>query len=356
MSQKIICKFKISDFLIYVLLATVCDVMPIRKFNRLIGITVLKNFKIDHNLVIKEIFNLSNKKNKLNINDIGYLIGPILNAGGRLGKSNLAANLLSSNNLKDIKNLSKELVKLNDRRKKIETLIINEIDFDKIKKEDNSVIIYYKSNIKEGLIGIIAARLKDFFNKPSIVITNSNNILKGSARSISNYNIGRTVKNAVSKNILINGGGHNNAAGFTLKKDKLKIFKNFIINDFSKSNIIKDNILRYDGEISSISFQKNFYQEIQKLEPFGNGNSIPTFLLKDLKVIKSSILNNKHISLIFKSRTGLSIRAISFDSINSHIGEYLINYKKNLNLIAQINENYWNNKKILQLIVKDVII
>ena len=356
LSQKIICKFKISDFLIYVLLATVCDVMPIRKFNRLIAITVLKNFKIDHNLAIKEIFNLSNKKKKLNINDIGYLIGPILNAGGRLGKSNHAANLLSSNNLKDIKNLSKELIKLNDRRKKIETLIINEIDFDKIKKEDNSVIIYYNSNINEGLIGIIAARLKDFFNKPSIVITNSNNILKGSARSISNYNIGRTVKNAVSKNILINGGGHNNAAGFTLKKDRLKIFKNFLINDFSKSNIIKDNIFRYDGEISSISFQKNFYQEIQKLEPFGIGNSIPTFLLKDLKVIKSSILKNKHISLIFKSRTGLSIRGISFDSVNSHIGEYLINYKKNLNLIAQINENYWNNKKILQLIVKDVII
>ena len=90
MSQKIICKFKISDFLIYVLLATVCDVMPIRKFNRLIAITVLKT-QIDHNLAIKEIFNLSNKK-KLNINDIGYLIGPILNAGGRLGKSNHAAN------------------------------------------------------------------------------------------------------------------------------------------------------------------------------------------------------------------------------------------------------------------------
>ena len=164
------------------------------------------------------------------------------------------------------------------------------------------------------------------------------------------------MKNAVSKNILINGGGHNNAAGFTLKKDRLKIFKNFLINDFSKSNIIKDNIFRYDGEISSISFQKNFYQEIQKLEPFGIETSIPTFLLKDLKVIKSSILKNKHISLIFKSRTGLSIRGISFDSVNSHIGEYLINYKKNLNLIAQINENYWNNKKILQLIVKDVII
>ena len=101
--------------------------------------------------------------------------------------------------------------------------------------------------------------------------------------------------------------------------------------------------------------KKNFF-EIQKLEPFGIGNSIPTFLLKDLKVLKSSILKNKHISLILKTKTGSSIRGISFDSVNSKIGEYLINYKKNLNLIGQINENYWNNKKILQLIVKDVIL
>ena len=117
LSQKIICKFKISDFLIYVLFATVCDVMPIRKLNRLIAITALKNFKINQNIAINEIFSLCNKKNKLNINDIGYLIGPILNAGGRLGKSNHATNLLSSNNLKDVKTISKELIILNNKRK-----------------------------------------------------------------------------------------------------------------------------------------------------------------------------------------------------------------------------------------------
>ena len=356
LSQKFISKFKVSDFLIYVLLATVCDVMPIRKLNRLIAISALKNFKINKNIAINEIFSLCNKKNKLDINDIGYLIGPILNAGGRLGKSNYATNLLSSTNLKDVKTISKELIILNNKRKEIETKIINDIDFSKIKKENSNVIIYYDPNIKEGLIGIIAARLKDYFNKPSVVITNSNNLLKGSARSIQNYNIGRVIKNLVDKDVLINGGGHNNAAGFTLKKDRFNFFKEFIIKDFAKYNLIRNNIFTYDSEISSISFKKKFFLEIQKLEPFGIGNSIPTFLLKDLKVLKSSILKNKHISLILKTKTGSSIRGISFDSVNSKIGEYLINYKKNLNLIGQINENYWNNKKMLQLIVKDVIL
>ena len=160
----------------------------------------------------------------------------------------------------------------------------------------------------------------------------------------------------VDKDILINGGGHNYAAGFTLKKDKFIFFKEYIIKDFAKSNLVKNNILTYDSEISTISLKKKFFLEIQKLEPFGTENSIPTFLLKDLKVLKSSILKNKHISLILKTKTGSSIRGISFDSVNSKIGEYLINYKKSINLIGQINENYWNNKKILQLIVKDVIL
>ena len=109
------------------------------------------------------------------------------------------------------------LIKLNNKRKEIETLILNEIDFQKIEKENKDVIIYYNPNINEGLIGIIAARLKDYFNKPSIVITASNELLKGSARSIYNYNIGRVIKNSLDQGIILNGGGHNMAAGFTLK-------------------------------------------------------------------------------------------------------------------------------------------
>ena len=199
LSKKIESKINISDFLIYVLLATVCDVMPIRKLNRLIALVVLKNFDINKNLAFKELFDLNNKKNKLNINDLGYLIGPILNSGGRLGKSSFASELLSSDNINIINNISIELIKLNNKRKKIETLILNEIDFHKIESENENIIIYYNPNINEGLIGIIASRLKDYFDKPCVVITESNGILKGSARSIYAYNIGHVIKNYLIK-------------------------------------------------------------------------------------------------------------------------------------------------------------
>ena len=356
LSKKIKNNIKISDYLIYVLLATVCDVMPLRKFNRLIALTVLKNFDIKKNIAFNELFNLNNKKNKLNVNDLGYLIGPILNAGGRLGKSNYATELLSSENLDVVSMKSNELIALNNKRKLIETLILNEIDFQNIENENKDVIIYYSPNINEGLIGIIAARLKDYFNKPSIVITNSNELLKGSARSVYNYNIGRTIKNSLDNHIIIAGGGHNMAAGFTLKKKNLKNFEDFILKDFSKICASQNHTFLYDAEVSSLAFNVDFYNDIKKLEPFGTGNPSPIFLLKDLKVIRATVLDNKHISLILKSKTGFSIKSISFNSINNKVGEYLLNYKDKLNVLGQINENIWNNKKTLQLTIKDIIL
>ncbi|MDA7781277.1 single-stranded-DNA-specific exonuclease RecJ [Candidatus Pelagibacter sp.] len=354
--KKIKTEIKMSDYLVYVLLATVCDVMPLRKLNRLIAIAVLKNFDINKNIAFNELFNLSNKKNKLNVNDLGYLIGPILNAGGRLGKSSFASELLSSDNLEIVNIKSNELIKLNDKRKKIESFILDEINFEKIENENKDVIVYYNPNINEGLIGIIAARLKDYFNKPSIVITASNELLKGSARSIFNYNIGRAIKNSLDNDIIINGGGHNAAAGFILDKANLESFENFILEDFSKAGVLKNRSFTYDAEVSSLAFNMDFYTDIKKLEPFGTGNPIPTFLLKDLKIIKTTILDNKHISLILKSKTGLTIKSISFNSVNNKVGQYLLNYKNNLNVLGQINENIWNNKKTLQLTIRDVII
>ncbi len=356
LAEKIKCKIDLKKYLINVLLATVCDVMPLRKLNRLIAKKVINEFKITENKVFNKLYELNNKKNKVTINDLGYLIGPILNAGGRLGKSNYATELLSTENQKIINKRSLELISLNDKRKRIENITLNNIDFSMLEHQNRNVIIYYNPNINEGLIGIIASRLKDYFNRPSMVITNSNNILKGSARSIYEYNIGRVIKLALDKNLIINGGGHNMAAGFSLKNENLSNFKLFINNDYLMNNISLNNHYMYDFEASSSALNKDFFKDIQKMEPFGTGNPLPIFLFKDLKVLKSSLLNKKHVSCILKSKKGFSINSIAFDSINSKIGKYLLNYKKSLNVMGQISENFWNNKKTLQLIIKDLIL
>jgi single-stranded-DNA-specific exonuclease len=348
--------FKLSNFLIYVLLATICDVMPLRKINKIIARNTIDNFKIHNNLALKHIFEQYNLKKKLTVDDLGFLIGPIINSGGRLNKSNYGVKLLSSDDPNIIKDISNRLISLNNKRKKIEQNIFDEINFKKMEKENKHVIIYYKDNLNEGLIGIIASRLKDYFNKPSIVITKSNGKLKASARSTSNYNIGNLIKTLIDNKIIDSGGGHNMAAGFTIKKKNMELLNNYIQNDYSKKNFNHEILNKYDFQLSSSAINNEFNNEISKLSPFGNDNACPLFLVKDLKIIKVNVLKKKHISVILKPKIGRSIKSISFNSFNTQIGNILISYKKNIHVIAQIHENNWNNKRDLQLNIKDILI
>jgi single-stranded-DNA-specific exonuclease len=354
--QKTNSDFKLSNYLIYVLLATICDVMPLRKINKILASNVIKNFKIKDNVAFNFIFEQVGLKKKLTIDDLGYLIGPIINAGGRLGCSSDATELLSSDNLNIIKKKSVELIKLNNKRKILEQNILDEINFNKIKKEKKNVIIYYNKNIKEGLIGIIAARLKDYFNKPSIVLTNSNNVLKGSARSTANYNVSHVIKLLLDKKIIEKGGGHNMAAGFTIKKKNFYLLDDFIQKDYSSKIFTTEILYKFDSEITTSAINDIFFNEINKLGPFGNHNFLPIFLIKNVKIIRASIINYKHVSAIIKPNIGSSIKSICFNCIDTPIGEYLLSYKKRINIIAEINENFWNNKKTKQLNIKDLIL
>ena len=348
--------YKLNNYLIYVLLATVCDVMPLRKINRILAINILKNYNVKKNISIDTIFRLKNKKNKITIDDLGFMIGPIINSAGRLGVSHLSVELLSSENQNIVNEISERLIRLNDKRKEIEKKILDKINFKKIEKENKNVIIYYNPNIKEGLIGIIASRLKDYFNKPAIVITRSNNVFKGSARSTKDYNIGNLIKLLCDKKIIQSGGGHNMAAGLIIKKEKIKLLDNFIQNDYSKKVLNLINFLEYDAELSSSSININLINNIYKLYPFGNDNPLPLFLFKRFKILKTTVLDNRHISAILKPNLGTSIKTICYNCINTDLGNYLLSYKNQIDIIAQVSLNTWNNKKSVQLNIKDVFI
>jgi single-stranded-DNA-specific exonuclease len=348
--------FKLSNYLIYVLLATVCDVMPLRKINKIIAKNTIDNFDIKNYEAFNYIFKQYNLKKKLTVDDLGFLIGPIINAGGRLNYSKYGVELLSTDNLVTIKNRAEKLINLNNKRKIIEQNILDEIDFEKIKNENKQVIIYYKNNLNEGIIGIIASKLKDYFNKPSIVITKSNNKLKASARSTSLYNIGNLIKSLIDNKIIESGGGHNMAAGFTMKKNNIKFLDNFIQNDYLKKNFKQESINKYDYQLSSSAIKSKLINDINKIGPFGNDNFLPIFLISDLIVIKHEIINNKHLSVIIKPNIGASIKGICFNCLNTKIGHYLSSYKKKISIIGQIQENIWNNKKTIQLNIKDLIL
>ena len=147
--------------------------------------------------------------------------------------------------------------------------------------------MFYLSKIifNEGIIGIIASRLKEYFNKPSIVITKSNKVYKASARSTLNFNIGKFIKEALDKNLLLNGGGHNLAAGFSIKKTKIKDFEKFINNKFKENNIFINN--KFISKISLNAVNVDFYNDLKKLGPFGS-KSKPYFFNRKCKIYKTS--------------------------------------------------------------------
>ena len=342
-----------SENLFYVLLSIVSDVMPLRKMNRYICIYVLNNFDFNKNFIVKKIFELKNIKRPLEIEDLGFLIGPILNSAGRLKDCTNVIKLITSDDYIEKEKILKDLLSLNEKRKEIENKVLNEIDFKKIINNNDNIIILKNDFISEGIIGIIASRLKDYFNKPSIVLTKSNNIYKASARSVPIFNIGKYIFNAINKKLLISGGGHNLAAGFNIAPEKINDFINYLNSNFLKNTI--KNTKKYVSKISTKSINKDFYNEMNILKPFGSKNEKPLFLIEKVKIIKPKLIKSRYISFFLQSRNRKFLSAISFSFPNSEISKNLLYNKNEMNLLVQIKENFWNNKKTLQLIVKDVI-
>ena len=345
-------KYSLRDDLIYVLLATISDVMPLRNINRFMCIKVLKEFDLNKNLILKKLFEYRNIKKKVDVDDLGYFIGPIFNSAGRIDSAKKVVELLTTfdENRRDY--IVQNLFELNIKRKKIENNILKDLNFDNLNRNDE-IIYLYDSKIPEGIIGIIAARLKEYFNKPSVVFTNSNNLIKGSARSTNGFDIGKFINTALKKDLIISGGGHNLAAGIILKKQNIKKFKNFLNYNFKKFNSISQN--NYISQISLKSIGNKMNNELKKIGPFGNNNQKPLFRLDSVLIIKPKIINEKYISCFIRTKFGKSFKCISFNPLESIISFYILNYKKEINLIVRLNEIFWNNTSSIQLEIVDII-
>jgi single-stranded-DNA-specific exonuclease len=241
--------------------------------------------------------------------------------------------------------------KLNNQRKLIENRILNDLEFNKLYKE-NDIIFIYKSYLHEGIIGIIASRIKEYFNKPCLVLTNSNNILKGSARSTTNFNIGELIQETCQLGITIKGGGHNLAAGVSLKKTKLNFFKEYLNRIYKTKVSLSKNF--YTSILSLKSINKEFTASIDFLGPFGPKNSIPIFLIQDVKFIKKTIIKNLYISCFIKKDTKI-IKSISFNHLKSRISYEILNSNNNFDVLVKIKSNKLNNKSSIELEIVDLI-
>ena len=324
-------------------LATVCDVMPLRGLNRNIVQTAFNEYNHNNLDFINYFYRKKKKSNKFYYDDLGYMIGPILNSGGRLNKSNLATKLIISKNKDEIKKISNQLINLNDKRRELENKTIDKINLNDLIIIKDKIIIIKDLTIPEGIIGIIASRFLEKLSKTTFVLTQSGNLIKGSVRSTSDINIGSIINNAVTKKILINGGGHNMAAGFSLYKKNFNKFKKYLSEyKFSK----EDNKKKYVSKISTSAINFKFLKDLEKLAPFGNNNKRPIFFIENLEIINPKIINNLHIRCLLKDKKNKMFDSIIFNSVNTKLGNYILNYKKEINILCEFNLYGANNNKI----------
>ena len=347
----------LMNYLDLVSLGTVCDVVPLIGLNRAIvtqGLEVLKN-KL--NLGLKTLKNVCGIESNITTYHLGYVIGPRINAGGRVGKCSHGANLLLSKDSKETFKIATELESFNEERRLIESNMLKKINNTIFINSDDPVIVLSGHNWHEGIIGIIASRLKEKYNKPTVIISVEKGLGRASARSVSGFDIGTVIINAVQNKILKKGGGHKMAGGFTIDENKIEEFKDFLKKKFLKieKNLNKKNILLFDAKISPSALNESFFSEINSLSPFGSANPEPKFVVENLELLKSSVVANKHIRSLLSAPDGSAVKSIAFNAIKTNLETYLLSKnRKKFNILGKLSLNEWKGQKKVEFIIDDI--
>jgi len=348
---------ELMNVLDLVSLGTVCDVVPLIGLNRAIVYQGLKILKRKNNLGLKTLIEVSNIESNITSYHLGYVLGPRINAGGRVGKSTHGANLLLNKSPKDSFKLAADLNTYNKERQILESELLKKILNTNYENNTDPVIILQGENWHEGVIGIIAARMKEKFNKPAIIISINNGVGKGSGRSIHGFDLGSTVIGGVQSGLLTRGGGHKMAAGFTIDASKINEFKEFVFKKFRSINVNLDEKKNYyfDAEVSPSAVNIDFFEKTNLLAPFGSGNPEPRYVIRRVKVVNSKIIGEKHIKTVLIGSDSTILKAISFNSVETELGSYLL--KKNLkpfDIAGKLSLNEWRGQRNVEFIIDDI--
>ena len=341
----------LDKYLCIAAIATICDQMPLRGYNKLIVTNGLKKLNF---YKFPNFKNLLNIKTKITSTDIGFTLGPILNSASRLGYSDLPIKLLIEKKNIKIDKISNKLLILNEKRKKIQAKTIYFLK-NSTSHTKSEIIFKYKENMNVGMLGIIASYFVENYNRPSFILTNSGNLIKCSSRSVVGFDIGNIFYTALKKKIIVNGGGHSMAAGCALKIDKLSEFKKFLDLNYMKKFKHTKNLKYYTSYQNIDSLLLFAKKELHFLEPLGNNNSNPLFLIKKNKILKIKVLKDVHLQFVIKNKYNRSFLCFAFYVIGTKLGDLLMNYKKEIDLIVQINNKIINKNSDFNLIIKDAI-
>ncbi|MDI9636961.1 single-stranded-DNA-specific exonuclease RecJ [Geitlerinema splendidum] len=339
-----------------VALGTVCDVMPLTGLNRTFVSQGLKVMAQRQNIGLKALADIGGLSETPSPYHLGFVLGPRINAGGRVGESSLGAHLLSTENWEEALKISQKLDIYNQERRLLEADALEQalIQVD----PETPFIVVDRDGWHEGVIGIVAGRLKEKYHKPTAVITwNKDGIGKASARSIPGFDFGQFVHKAHHLGYLLGGGGHAMAAGFSLTKEHLPPFKEFLAKELLRvaQEVDLSPLVLCDGYLNLASLTPTLLEEIDKLSPFGMGNPGPKFIFSDVMVNSYSLIKDEHVKCRFTQGDGVNIEGIGFRLKGSPLGDILMEAKgRPFDLLASPKLDTWGGKTKITLMIEDV--
>lgn len=349
-----------------VALGTVADVVPLTGLNRAFvskGLIALRRREHAGTTALMDVSRLSGPPEAWHL---GFLLGPRINAGGRIGRADLGVRLLLEEDATEAAHIAAELDRLNHERRAIEAATLEQAEAEAMAamglEEKGAVVVTAQQGWHAGVVGLVAARLKERYGRPAFAIAlepggSGTGLGTGSGRSIQGVDLGRAVRQAVREGVLMKGGGHAMAAGVTLRKDALAQFRAFLEDTLGASveAARRESALKIDGAVSAGGFNLQLVDMLARAGPYGAGNPEPVLALPAHTIAYADPVGENHIRVRFKSGEGKFVNAIAFRAAGTPLGQALIdNRGRSVHAAGNIAFDRWQGEERAQLRLADL--
>tara|TARA_R110002124_G_scaffold100107_5_gene246588 strand:- start:5476 stop:7269 length:1794 start_codon:yes stop_codon:yes gene_type:complete len=345
-----------------VALGTVCDVVPLKGLNRAYITKGLVAIRHGRNAGLHALMKTARLTGPANSYHLGFLVGPRINAGGRIGDASLGARLLSLDDPIAAETIAERLDALNKQRQAIETDMlaeaIAEAERDIGEGPGPAVLITGQDDWHPGIVGLLAARLKERFQRPAFAISyNPNGIGTGSARSVPGVDVGAAVRGAVEAGILIKGGGHSMAAGLTIERARLGHFREYLEEHLAGAAEAArgQNQLRIDGAITANGATLEFMDLVERAGPYGSAHSQPVFAMPAHYIGPAKIVGSGHVRASISAGQGARVNAIAFRAADGPIGQAMLKQRDGtFHLAGTFSLDHWGGRPSVQFRILDL--
>ena len=341
-----------------VALGTICDVVPLTGVNRALVAQGLKVLRRRSNVGLAALADVAGIGERLDAYHAGFILGPRVNAGGRVGQADLGAQLLASDDPVAALAMARQLDAYNSERRDIEARVLAQA-IDQVESGDRSAPLIFVAGEgwHAGVIGIVASRLKERYNRPACVVAVADGTGKGSGRSVPGLALGPAVLAARQAGLLLNGGGHAMAAGFTVEMHRLQALRAFLA-ERAAAALGSDAMvpeLSIDGVIAAGAASAELVALVERLGPFGTGNVEPRFALPNLRVLRADVVGAQHVRCILGDGSGaVRLKAIAFRCLESELGPALLQGQGgSFHLAGHLRADNWQGREGIQFLIDD---